>query len=549
MKSTLLSLCAAVSALLLSGCCSQKCLLASRWLKTGEPVQLTFGEGNDMEAACAPDGRSIAYENDAEGGLRVFVLDCASGERTLVCGGGKGVMAAYPSWTPDGGLVYALSAPIGTAAVQVPAGGDIGCNLWLWKDGERTRLTKGLWRDFTPSVSPDGASVWFTTSRGRQNLGDGSHLAVLALDKAGFPVTEKIESAGISGSAAVSPVLSPRGRLLAWAKADGAFANWCIMLGDAADPARCCALTDAAKMNCYAPRWSPDGEFIACTGYRVGDPGWSVYVIHVRSGQVARVETGDAGNSKSPCWTADGKALVYENNATGSYKLYRLPVSMDCGAIAMTDAVKGAAGKGVRTGKWMPPSNEAGESRWLCADGTYVPGKSCGEHRWFFEKPTASDFGNETFYAKVRFRLDRTPEKASVAAAGHYAGGRPGAPAWQFFVDNTRHLRFASCNILNDYVDVVWGKQLELGKEYTAIGIHACDGRLKLWVEGDVPQTTTVEGGQPLDECLGIAVGIGWEDGRHPFLGEVFEAECGLGEPAEMPRAMSVQALLELERK
>ena len=211
--------------------CLPPTLMAAEWIRQGTPVQLTFGPGNDMEASVGPDGR-IAYENDAKGGLEILILNPADGSTEHFIGGETpNVMAAYPAWTPDGGLVYALSQPTGTAAVQVPKGGDLGCNLWLYRDGTHTRLTRGLWRDFTPSVSPDGKRVWFTTSRNRLKIGDGSHLAHLDLTNgAAYPVTERREAAYAGGCAAVSPVVSPKGKLVAWAEADGAFANWQIRL-------------------------------------------------------------------------------------------------------------------------------------------------------------------------------------------------------------------------------------------------------------------------------------------------------------------------------
>ena len=511
------------------------------WARSGRPVQLTHGEGNDMEASVGPDGR-IAYENDADGGIRICLLDPSSGQTEVVAGGGKGVMAAYPGWTPDGGLVYALSAPTGTAAVQVPADGDIGCNLWLWKDGGRTRLTRGLWRDFTPSVSPDGRSVWFTTSRGRRLVGDGSHLARLALDQPGFPVEENKEIAYSGGAAAVSPVLSPRGGILAWAQADSAFANWVIMLGKAADPSANCRLTNAAQMSCYAPRWSPDGEYVACTGYQVGDPGWSVYVIHVRSGRIARLDCG-RGNSKSPCWTPDGKALVYENNATGVYKLYRITVALTPPKGEPVPDKEELPGR--LTAMWLPPGAD-GKSLWNGAAGGSSAGTRLRDGVYLFPKPAGIDFGDRPFYVKATFRQTAMSGEPKVIVAAYY-GFCNSAPAWQFYVDSANRLRFASRNMENGYVDAAMGTKLELGKEYTAVGVHYPDGRMLLALSGQKPIATAVEPCQFVTGATRLAVGSAGSAQASVFPGQVLAVECGIGVPPEVPRNVTVKSLLKLE--
>ena len=83
-------------------------------------------------------------------------------------------------------------------------------------------------------------------------------------------------------------------------------------------------LSDDGRESYYAPRWSPVGWQIACTGYRADDEGWNVYVIDTKSGEKRCVTAKQRGNSRSPAWSPDGNSLVYENNQTGTYQLYRV---------------------------------------------------------------------------------------------------------------------------------------------------------------------------------------------------------------------------------
>ncbi|MFM1550432.1 MAG: TolB family protein [Lentisphaeria bacterium] len=76
----------------------------------------------------------------------------------------------------------------------------------------------------------------------------------------------------------------------------------------------------------YAPRWSPSGTTFACTGYRYADNGWNIYRIDAQDGARVCLTKEQPGNSRSPAWSPDGKTIVYENNQTGTYKLYRIGI-------------------------------------------------------------------------------------------------------------------------------------------------------------------------------------------------------------------------------
>jgi len=79
----------------------------------------------------------------------------------------------------------------------------------------------------------------------------------------------------------------------------------------------------SVKETFYAPRWSPVGNVIACTGFKAGDGGWKPYLIDLKTGAKRRLNGEQPGNSRSPDWSPDGNTIVYENNQTGTYKLFR----------------------------------------------------------------------------------------------------------------------------------------------------------------------------------------------------------------------------------
>ncbi len=525
--------------------CALACMGSAQegtWIQQGVPTQLTFGAGNDVEAAVGPDGR-IAYENDAGGGLEIFILDPASGNTQKLIGGAPNVMAAYPAWTPDGGIVYALSRPTGTAIIQVPAGGDIGCNLWLWKDGAHTRLTKGLWRDFTPSVSPDGKKVWFTTSRGRRNVGDGSHLACLDLTDPEHKVTEFRNIACSGGQAAVSPVVSPRGKLLLWAQADGAFSNWCLQLSLERNVEKGQQLTKPV-MSCYAPRWSPDGRYIAFTGFRKGDDGWGVWIMEPRTGNIAKVETGK-GNAKSPCWTPDGKALVYENNATGLYKLYRIDVTLNPPAVS-ADETEEVPLEPKTTGRLV--RQDDGSYAWQDENGKLLNSNELRNNGIAFNSPAGIDFKRNTFFLKGKFKINSLAKGANAAIlVAAYYPFNPN-PAWQFFVDGNSRFRFSSRTPEGQYTDVVAQQPIKLGVEYDIVATHAPDGHLSMLISGQPRADMQVD---PPAELVGaklLTFGTGI-NGVNPVDGGLTAFECGVGIPKDFPRIKTLKELFEEEDK
>ncbi len=511
---------------------------AEDWISHGIPRQLTSGPGNDLEPAIAPDGR-IAYQNDHGGGMRILVLDPSTGATTQVAGGQAPAMAAYPAWMPDGGLVYCLSRPDGTVAAQAPNFGDIGCNLWLWRNGTHTRLTQGRWRDITPAVAPDGRHVWFSTTRGRSYVGEGSHLACIDLED-GLKVQEFRGEAFASSHAAVSPALSPKGRLVAWAELDSPNGLWKLHLASVDAPNYGLGLTPR-KMCCYAPRWSPDGRFIAMTAFRQGDPGWGIWLLEPRTGLLARIDT-RKGNAKNPVWTPDGKSIVYECNATGSYRLYQVEVrphppratpQPTCHyepATATASLLRGADGV----------------LRWRTASGETQTASRTKGQGFRLLAPKGIDFGERIFYVRGRFRLDALPRdsQAAVLVSAFYPFST--SPAWQVFLNSNHKLRFASRTPAGDYIDVTSSAALRMNKEYEFVCVHEPNGHTHLLVSGQPAVAALLPPSGPHLQAQELTFQAA-KGGGFPFRGTLLSLECGLGFPADMPHPKTLAQLFEIE--
>ena len=273
---------------------------------------------NDTSPAWSPDGKTIAYVSDADGRSRLKLLDVATREvRTVDVGAGD---VYQPAWTRDGGIVFSRYRPNGTAFQTEK---DSPACLCLWRDGRVEELPADPrpGRDYTPCVASDG-TVYFATTRGL----DTTDTALAKLDPSGG--VSRVIGGGVAEEGCVSPTVSPDGRVIAYAHLNGLYAQWGIVASPVDAPTRRIMLTPhgVRGMHAYAPRFSPDGRRIAFTGFRTGDTGWGVFVQDLASGETFRLDTGLAGNSRSPDWSPDGSRLAFENNASGTYRICLMDV-------------------------------------------------------------------------------------------------------------------------------------------------------------------------------------------------------------------------------
>ena len=260
------------------------------------------------------DGRRMAFQRAVGDKMRVGVLDLKTGETVWPETAGN---ACHPFFAPDGSLVYAYANITNTAYQRfILKGPQDGYGIRRWKDGAATDLTHGLWRDYQPSVSPDGKCLYFCTQRPH----DGAppiRIDSMALD-GGHPEPFILPAGQPYGDASVGqPVVSPDGRLIAWAQINTTYDVWHVLAARMDDLGNVCAVSPM-DMVAYAPRWSPDGKAIAFTGYREGDSRWCVYLASLETGTVTKLCEGE-----DPDFTADGKSVAYSDGGV----IYMRPCS------------------------------------------------------------------------------------------------------------------------------------------------------------------------------------------------------------------------------
>jgi Tol biopolymer transport system component/DNA-binding winged helix-turn-helix (wHTH) protein len=204
------------------------------------------------------------------------------------------------SWTPDDSLVYAA---------------EVGGNLDIWlmgPDGVSTeQLTTDTHHDSTPSVSPDGRSVVFVSTRD----GEIAHIWRMNIDGGD---QRRLTNQGGEGT----PSFTPDGRWVVYSASDGI---WKVP-ADGGQPVQ------ISGGYLHTPSLSPDGSLIACIYRDEKAEGAAklvdkIAIVPFSGGSPVKVmDEPEANSSATIRWTTNGRALYYVATRYGVSNLWTLPL-------------------------------------------------------------------------------------------------------------------------------------------------------------------------------------------------------------------------------
>ena len=244
----------------------------------GNPRNLTNNRDKDYSPSWSPDSKRIVFMSNRDGHLRddipgistyeIYVMDADGGNLQNLTNDPRD--DRNPSWSPDGKRIAFVSNRDGFKNDELVITNEI--YVMDADGGNLQNLTNNLNNDSSPSWSPDGKRIVFSSAR-------GGHL--------------RNEFVGITDEIYV-------------------------MDADGENEQR---LTENPK-NDWDPIWSPDGKRIAFSSDRKGDlANYEIYVMDADGENEQRL-TENRVDDKSPSWSPDGKRIVFYSNMEGNYEIY-----------------------------------------------------------------------------------------------------------------------------------------------------------------------------------------------------------------------------------
>ncbi len=189
-------------------------------------------------------------------------------------------LALYPSWAPDGKVVYALNS-----------GGNFELYLHDPREGTSKQLTAHSGNNTYPAVSPDGRYVVFSSDR-------SGALCLWRIDIDGSNPKQ------LTNQTSHTPSFAPDGRTIVYISQN----NMSTLSTVSIDGGETRQLT---KGMATSPVFSPDGTRILCLYTEGQNSSYRISIIPANGGSPIKTFPELDGLTTPPRWTPDGKAILY----------------------------------------------------------------------------------------------------------------------------------------------------------------------------------------------------------------------------------------------
>jgi Tol biopolymer transport system component len=293
--------------------------------------QLTFG-GQNAEAYFSADGRRLIFQRtEPDGGCdQQYVMHIDGSDLRRVSNGLGRTTCGY-FYAGDARIVYASTIHLGDACPPNP---DMSQGyVWPIPDfdlytsnadgGDLRRLTTSPGYDAEATISPDGSTIVFTSTR------DGD-LDIYAMNLDGTNVRRLTSTLGYDGG----PFFSPDGTRIVYRAsrpASAEAAEYTALLAEGlvrpsaleiwvmnADGSGQTQVTSLGGAN-FAPFFHPDGRRVIFSSNHHNPRGrnFDLFMVHLDGSGLVQVTT-DGDFDGFPMFSPDGRRLVFASNRHGS---------------------------------------------------------------------------------------------------------------------------------------------------------------------------------------------------------------------------------------
>jgi Tol biopolymer transport system component len=320
-----------------------------------QDISGTDPTADDDQPAFSPDGRRIAFRSSRDGG-GLFVMGMTGEQVTRVSRTGF-----RPTWSPDGkqlaftienvelnpqnaarlselwtaDVETGVARPLSKLDAVMPSwspnnrriaytGRMEGANfqhLDIWTvpvaGGAPTRVTDDIQNDWSPTWSPDGRYLYFSSDRG-----GSMNLWRVRIDESSGRRLSEPEPLSAPAAIAAHPSLTADGRRLVYTSA--LVTSNIQRLGF--DPIAGAVKGDPSWVTTGSRRWSspdpsPDGQWVAF--YSLERPEGDLYVQHPDGTGQNRL-TGDVAVDRVPRWSPDGQWIACFSTRSGQAELWKI---------------------------------------------------------------------------------------------------------------------------------------------------------------------------------------------------------------------------------
>jgi len=166
------------------------------------------------------------------------------------------------------------------------------------------RLTDSRTLNLSPSWSPDGARIVFSSERGRS-------WGIYIIDIRSKQEKRLTSQRGLN----MSPSFSPDGKKIAFTYSRNGNSDIYIMEGNNLK-----RITNSPAID-ISPSWSPDGRYIAFVSDRAGGP--QIYIMDSNGENVRRL-TFEGSYNVSPSWSPRGDRIAFASRRNGRFEIFTI---------------------------------------------------------------------------------------------------------------------------------------------------------------------------------------------------------------------------------